>query len=166
VVAPEGYEGVVMNELMGGETQGVLTTEASKYLWQKGWWEQHQRLLEALWSRKGSRVVFSGDIHAQGATLIEKSGSLDMSHAPLVSLLVGPVSTSDATWPSSARGIGAATPDWMEVEMLVPTREVNGFSLMEFTRTSAHARLASCGGFDRELGEDGSVLQEDDIVIS
>ena len=50
VVAPEGFEGLVTNELnFEGATKGVLTSKAQKYLWQRGWWSQHQRLLQALW---------------------------------------------------------------------------------------------------------------------
>ena len=50
VVAPEGFTGLVTNELLSA-TQGVLTSAAEKYLWQRGWWVQHQRLLSALASR-------------------------------------------------------------------------------------------------------------------
>jgi hypothetical protein len=166
VVAPEGFEGVVTNELMGGETVGALTTKAQKYLWQKGWWEQHQRLLGSLAARAGSRFMLSGDIHAQGAVMIERSGTLDLFDQPVTSLLVGPVSTSDATWPSSARGISADTPDWLKVETLLPTREVNGLTMLSFTPTAASARMMSCGGYDRSLEEDGRVQQVDEITLT
>jgi len=166
VVAPEGFEGVVVNELMGGETAGALTTKAQKYLWQNGWWGQHQRLLGALAGRPGNRFMLSGDIHAQGAVQIQESGGLDVADNPVTSLLVGPVSTSDATWPSSARGIAADTPDWLHVETLLPTREVNGLTVFNFTPTSASARMMSCGGYDRALEEDGGIRQIDEIVLT
>lgn len=166
VIAPEGFEGVVMNELMSGETAGALTTKAQKYLWQKGWWEQHQRLLSGLAARPGSRFMLSGDIHAQGAAKIERSGNLDMSERPVTSLLVGPVSTSDATWPSAARGVAADTPAWLSVDTLVSTREVNGLTLFDFTSEVASARMISCGGYDRSLEEDGRIQQIDEWTLS
>ncbi len=165
VVAPEGYDGVVMNELMAGETAGALTTKAQKYLWQKGWWSQHQRLLGSLAARSGNRFMLSGDIHAQGAVSIERSDTLDLSDRPVTSLLVGPVSTSDATWPSSARGIAAGTPGWLSVGMLLPAREVNGLTLFDFTSETASARLISCGGYDRSLEEDGRFQQVDEVPL-
>jgi len=169
VVAPEGYTGVVTNELMSG-TQGQLTAAAQKYYWQKGWWDQHQRLLEALasspqdFSQRGSRMIFSGDIHAQGIVNIKSSGDL-MFENPLTSILVGSVSTSDATWPSAARGIPAGNPAWLTTDELLATREINGFTLFEFEGSIAKARLFNCGGYDRSRGEDGSVLSVDEIVI-
>jgi len=154
VVAPENYTGVVMNNLLGG-TQGALTTKAQKYLWQVGWWQQHQRVLRALSQRSGSRFTFSGDIHAQGAVALTKSDELDLGKHPVQSLLVGPVSTSDVTWPSAARGIAAALPTQLSAESIVATKEVNGFTMFRFTPTQATAELYDCGGFDRTKGEDG-----------
>ena len=165
VVAPEGFTGVVMNELGGDGTQGRLTVEAKKYLWPKGWWLQHQRLLNALAQRQGHRFTFSGDIHAQGAVEILASGSQGELPSPIKSILVGPVSTSDATWPSFARGIPAGPPKWLSVQELVPTREVNGYTFFEFTPTSATARLVDCGGYDRSLGETGGMKSVNDIML-
>lgn len=164
VVAPEGVTGVVTNELMTG-VQGQLTTKAEKYLWQRGWWDQHQRLLEGLsQASQSSRFTFSGDIHAQGAISIEASSELTFDE-PVVSILVGPVGTSDATWPSAARGIPAAQPEWLVSEELHATSEVNGFTVLEFTSTEAKLRLFACGGFDRSKGEDGRVQSVHELVI-
>ena len=165
VVAPPGFTGVVTNELMTG-VQGDLSVEAQKYFWQKGWWEQHQRLMTALASRqKGSGMIFSGDIHAQGAVSIKSSGDLTFE-PPVTSFLVGPVSTSDGTWPSAARGIVANTPKWLSIDELLVTQEVNGFALFEFTTSTAAARLFNCGGYDRRKGEDGRIQSVEDILIS
>jgi hypothetical protein len=164
VVAPEGFVGVVTNENLS-DVQGQLTTSAQKYFWQKGWWEQHQRLLEALVKfRQGSRMIFSGDIHALGAVNISNSGELAFEK-PVKSFLVGPVSTSDATWPSAARGIPAGEPGWLTSDELIATREVNGFTIFEFEGLVARARLFYCGGYDRSKGEDGRVQQVDEITI-
>jgi hypothetical protein len=164
VVAPEGFTGTVINELMSG-AKGQLTAKAAKYLWQKGWWDQHQRLLQALGrSRRSSRFTISGDIHALGAISITKSAELALEE-PVKSFLVGPVSTSDATWPSAARGIPADQPVWLDSEELVGTKEQNGFSIFEFSGNEVRARLFNCGGFDRSREEDGRVLHVNEILI-
>ncbi len=169
VVAPKGFTGLVSNDILTGE-QGELTANAEKYFWQKGWWDQHQRLLEALAqsgrgsARQASRMIFSGDIHAQGVVNIHRSGDL-MFEKPLTSILVGPVSTSDATWPSAARGVAAGEPEWLTGDKLLATREVNGFTLFEFEGSVAKVRLFNCGGYDRSKGEDGRVQSVDEIVI-
>jgi hypothetical protein len=131
---------------------------AEKYLWQQGWWLQHQRFLGALQERPQRRIIFSGDIHAQGAVSIRGSGSLDFRASPIVSVLVGPVGTSQGTWPSFAREITASQPEWMKTNELAETREVNGFALFDFVGDKAHLQLFDCGGYDLEKDEDGSVL--------
>lgn len=164
VVAPIGSKGVVSNELMA-DVDGELTAEAKKYLWPKGWWEQHQRLLEALYRRPGSRFTFSGDIHAQGAIEIRSSGGLSLEERPVISVLVGPVSSSDATWPSSARGISAAKPQWLKTHTLIATREVNGFAMLEIDQDGVNVRLCDCGGYDRSQGEGGRIQNVDVVAI-
>ena len=164
VVAQEGFTDVVSNDLMQG-VQGQLTAKAQKYLWQKGWWNQHQRLLGALVKRgRGTRMTFSGDIHAQGAINIKRSAELVLDDA-VKSILVGPVSTSDATWPSTARGIPADQPEWLATEELHATKEVNGFTIFEFTHSEAQVHLFDCGGFDRSKGEDGRVQRVAKFLI-
>ena len=164
IVAPIGFKGVVSNEIMA-DVDGELTAEARKYLWPKGWWQQHQRLLQALYRRPGSRFTFSGDIHAQGATEIRSSGELSLEERPVISVLVGPVSSSDATWPSSARGISAAKPQWLKTHTLIATREVNGFAMLEIDQDGVNVRLCDCGGFDRSKGEDGRIKNIDVVTI-
>jgi len=164
VVAPEGFEGVVTNELLSG-VQGKLTARAQKYLWQIGWWRQHQRLLAALGDRSTSRFMLSGDIHAQGSIEIQNSDDLNLTERPVASVLVGPVSTSDVTWPTSARGIAAATPEGLDVTERVATKEVNGFTMFDITPEDVTARLFDCGGHDRSLSEDGSVQRVEEVEI-
>ena len=67
----------MVNELLS-DTKGSLTDDVYKFLWQEGWFFQHQRLIKAISERKGSRFVFSGDIHAIGAVSIIKSGKLKL----------------------------------------------------------------------------------------
>lgn len=163
VVAPEGYTGIVVSDLMG-DTKGALTTKAQKYLWQVGWWNQHQRLVDALSKRDGSRFTLSGDIHAQGAFNIRQSGELDFEQ-PIMSILVGPVSSSDITWPSSARGIPADQPESISGEVVAETQENNGFAIFTMTPGQASVRLFDCGGFDRSLEEDGSVVAVQELLL-
>ena len=167
VVAPEGFGGLVNNELnFEGATKGVLTTIAQKYLWQRGWWTQHQRLLRALSARPGSRFTFSGDIHAQGAIAIEVSGEEALPGGFVKSLLVGPVSTSDATWPSFARGIPANQPGWLQSTTLSVTEEVNGFTVFNITASEVVAQLFNCGGHDSSGPDDGRVQRVTDLLLS
>jgi hypothetical protein len=163
VVAEEGAE-TVSNELLG-ETKGTLGMNADKYLWQKGWWAQHQRLLGALAAKDGSRFMVSGDIHALAAERITHSGDLDLSNRPVTSLLSGPVSSSDGTWPSSARGVQAAIPAWLKAETLVPVTEVNSYTMIEITKESVRMHLRNCGGYDRSLNETGEVLRSITIDV-
>jgi hypothetical protein len=154
VVAPDGFTGTVANVNLTA-VKGMLTTKAKKYMWPMGWWEQHQRLLRNLSERPGTRFMFSGDIHAQGAVEIQTSGDLVLDDNPVTSVVVGPVSSSDATWPSSSRSVAAATPEWLEVRDIVDTKEVNGFAIMDVTSSGTTIRLHDCGGYDRSLNEDG-----------
>ncbi len=163
VVAEAGAD-TVSNELLG-ETKGTLGMNANKYLWQQDWWAQHQRLLGVLAAKEGSRFMVSGDIHALAAERITRSGDLDLSERPVVSLLSGPVSSSDATWPSSARGIRAAVPTWLKAETLVPVTEVNGYTMIEVTQDSVSMHLRDCGGYDRSLNETGEVLRSTTINV-
>lgn len=165
VVAPEGFTGLVTNELLGA-TQGELTSEAEKYLWQRGWWAQHQRLLSALASRPRSRFTFSGDIHAQGAIAIDRSGELNFSDAPLTSILVGPVSSSDGTWPSFARGLFASLPADLQASTLADTDEINGFAIFDISKERVTATLCGCGGYDSKSADDGSVKRTIELDLS
>ena len=167
VVAPEGFEGLVTNELnFEGATRGVLTSKAQKYLWKRGWWTQHQRLLHALSERPGSRFTFSGDIHAQGAVAIEASGDDVLPGGLVKSLLVGSVSTSDATWPSFARGIPANQPGWLQTTTLSVTEEVNGFTVFDITSSGVVVQLFNCGGHDSSGLDDGRVQRVTDLFLS
>jgi phosphodiesterase/alkaline phosphatase D-like protein len=164
VVAPEGVTGNVANENLTA-LKGVLTAKAKKYMWPMGWWEQHQRLLEALSKRPGIRFMFSGDIHAQGAIEIHASGDLALDENPVTSIIVGPVSSSDATWPSSSRSIAAATPEWLKVRDIVDTKEINGFAIMDVTSSGTTIRLHNCGGYDRSLNENGRTQRVEEFNI-
>ncbi len=163
VVAEEGAQGTVVNELLSGR-RGSLTVNANKYLWQEGWFLQHQRLLQSLANRKGSRFIFSGDIHAIGATSIVRSGSLKLENE-LKSFLVGPISSSTGTWPSFARGIAADNPSYLVCESIYSTREENGFTFFNIDNKQAFAEIISCGGNNPENGETGEILSSEKFFI-
>ena len=156
VVAEEGATGTVSNELLS-ETRGSLTTEVRKYLWQEGWFLQHQRLIKSIARRKGSRFIFSGDIHAIGAASILKSGDIKLKNE-VKTFLVGSVGSSNAGWPSFARGITAENPENLECESIYKIREENGFTFFSIDNNKVLADVISCGGHNPENEENGKIL--------
>ena len=86
--------------------------------------------------------------------------------AALLSLLVGPVSTSDATWPSFARGIPANQPGWLQTATLSVTEEVNGFTLFDIRPSGVVAQLFNCGGHNSSGPDDGRVQRVTDLLLS
>ena len=162
VVAEEGATGTVSNELLS-ETRGSLTTDVRKYLWQEGWFLQHQRLIKSIGRRKGSRFIFSGDIHAIGAASILKSGDIKLKNE-VKTFLVGSVGSSNAGWPSFARGITADNPKSLVCNSIYKTREENGFTFFKFGKESL-AEIISCGGHDSESGDNGEIVSNDKIYL-
>ena len=117
-----------------------------KYLWQAGWWSQHQRLLQALTEQKHRAAIsISGDLHLLGGGFIERSGALDCSANPVLSILTGPVGVGDVGWLSSARGLQAAVASELEVNQWKEPVEENGFTEMRFTRENIDVQLWSYG---------------------
>ena len=163
VVAEEGASGTVVNELLSG-LKGSLTTKVNKYLWQQGWFLQHQRLLKEISNRKGSRFIFSGDIHAIGASSIHQSEDLILEKE-VKTFLVGPVSSSTGTWPSFARGISADNPEYISSEEIFPILEENGFTFFRIKGDKATAEIISCGGHNPELQESGSIISNKRVEI-
>jgi hypothetical protein len=133
-------------ESAGSVVASVLRDEAGgKYLWQHGWWRQHQALLAALSAQTRRRaLVVSGDLHALGAVRIEHSGDLDLEANPVHAILSGPVGVGDMGWPSRARGVGARLPEGVGAEPLLDLEERNGFTLLDFDRGSARIRIFGC----------------------
>ena len=163
VVAEEGASGIVINELLSGR-KGNLTIDADKYLWQGGWFLQHQRILQAISERTDSRFIFSGDIHAMGASSIIQSDEINLKKI-VKTFLVGPVSSSTGTWPSFARGITAETPKQLICKSIYATREVNGFTLFSIEGKQAFAELCSCGGHNPDDLESGQIISSEKIYI-
>ena len=131
-----------------GSVVEAIRVDASgeKFEWQIGWWEQHQRLLSGLSAQQRRKaIVVSGDLHALGATWIIESGGLPLEANPILSVLSGPVGVGDLGWPSRARGVEARTPAALSVESLLDLEERNGFTFLDFDRTTTRIETFACG---------------------
>ena len=133
------------------ETRGSLLAEimvdtaGHKYEWKRGWWEQHQRLLEAMTKQsRRAPLIISGDLHALGLARIERSGPLDLRGNPVYTALSGPVGVGDLGWPSNARGVDARTPSDLEVTEMLGLEERNGFTVLDFDPESVVLDLLGC----------------------
>ena len=129
----ESREQENMNESPKGDAYPAskLTTSTEKYLWQTGWLNQHQRIIEKLHeqnSRPG--IIVSGDLHATGHAVITKSYGLDLKANPVHSILSGPIGTGTG-WPSAARGTQPKPPMGIELTELAEIREKNGFAIID-----------------------------------
>ena len=131
VVASDA-DGDVVVSTHGGGANRRLTTEQAKFMWQSGWFDQHQRLVEALCGQQSRAALsLSGDLHAIGSAQMTRSGAADLSHNPLHSVLSGPVSTSDAGWPTFARGVPASPSGRVTFGADAQPLEKNGFTIVD-----------------------------------
>lgn len=113
---------------------GKLTREVKKPYWQDGWVKQHDRLLTAMSGMRGKIALsVSGDLHAIGIGSIKRTGAMDLSANPVVSVLTGPVGTRPAGWPSGIRKIGAQPSLHLAMDEQVKPIEQHGFTLADFT---------------------------------
>jgi hypothetical protein len=122
------------------DSRPFLSTENPKYMWQRGWFLQHQRLLSAMSDQERTAIAMSGDLHACGWDRILQSADLDMRHNPLHMLLHGPIGTRTA-WPSRVRGVGATAPTDIALQRNVDPIEKNGFSIIDVTPENITAHL-------------------------
>lgn len=116
--------------------KNVLTTEKKKYLWQEGWFDQHNRILKAASNMENSTPLFvCGDMHAQAAGEILESGNLDFSSDPIPSVLTGSMSATRLGFPSNVpfTGIKAQPPADLKVQENLPSFEKAGFIIMDIT---------------------------------
>lgn len=113
---------------------GRLTIDVAKPYWQAGWLTQHDRLLTAMSGMRGRiPLSMSGDLHAIAIGRIVRSGKVDLSANPVVSVLTGPVGTSPGGWPSGIRKVGARPPIHLTVDEHVKPIEQHGFTIADFT---------------------------------
>lgn len=111
---------------------GSLTTGIKKFKWQSGWFSQHNRLLAAASAMEHSVPLFiCGDLHNQSEGWISRSGDLDLSANPVVSICSGSLGTGPRMWPSAFRGMVAEPPTAIEMEEKLPPLEKNGFVIVD-----------------------------------
>jgi hypothetical protein len=119
-------------DLLGED--GKLSVARPKPYWQRGWLTQHDRLMQALSAMPGRiPLVVSGDLHAIAEGRMLRSGELDFSHNPVVTVLPGPLGTSAGGWASEFRGVGPLPPKHLDMQETLRPIEENGFLLMDFT---------------------------------
>lgn len=110
-----------------------LSTDKQKYMWQSGWFSQHQRIVSALTQQQRPAVVMSGDLHATGWDRMLRSGELDLRRNPVHLVLNGTLGTGLAGWPSGPRGLGPTAPSAVALERNARPAEKNGFSIVDIT---------------------------------
>ena len=121
---------------------GKLGIKKPKPYWQSGWAAQHDRLLRATSGMHGRIPLFlCGDMHAIGETHIHRTGKLDLSSNPVVSVLTGPVGTGRTGWPSVGRGTKPLPPQHMDAEERLQAEERNGFLIADFTPATIKLRF-------------------------
>lgn len=124
-----------------GQETFRLTTERKKFMWQRGWFQQHQRLFAALSAQKRrAAIVLSGDLHATGHARIHRSGELALDANPVHAILTGPLGTGRG-WPSRARGTPPVPATGLQMEPIAAVREKNGFALFDIEREAVTVRL-------------------------
>ena len=119
-------------DLLGPD--GKLSVAKPKPYWQSGWLAQHDRLMQSL-AEMPERIplVVSGDLHDIAEGYMRRSGQLDFSAKPVVTVLPGPLGTSTGGWPSEFRGVGALPPNHLDMEETLKPLEENGFLIMDLT---------------------------------
>lgn len=113
---------------------GRLVMYKEKPGWQRGWFAQHQRLLEAIASqKKRASVVLQGDFHASGICKILRCGELKMAQ-PVHIIQSGTLGTGDLAYPSSVRSIEAGASQMVGTDEVLKPTEKNGFTVIDITR--------------------------------
>lgn len=118
-----------------------LSVERQKYMWQSGWFAQHQRIVAAMTAQNRPAVMMSGDLHATGWDRMMRSGDIDLRANPINIILNGPLGTGLAGWPSGPRGLGPAAPDALTLERNAKPAEKNGFSIVDITPDRIRCQL-------------------------
>ncbi len=114
--------------------EGKLTLDLKKPYWQDGWLKQHDRMLTRMSAMKGRiPLSVSGDLHAIGLGSIKRTGTIDLSANPVVSVISGPVGTRPAGWPSGIRKVGAQPSLHLTVDEAIKPIENHGFTIADFT---------------------------------
>src|SRR5262249_22567364 len=112
---------------------GRLVVYEAKPGWQRGWFAQHQRLLEALASQKRrSPLIVEGDFHATGVGRMIRSGEIALDQ-PIHVVLAGTMGTGDLAFPSSFREVESKPSQLVGMDEVLKITEKNGFSIIDVT---------------------------------
>lgn len=129
---PFGWTAGKLGEWYADGPSDASTFNNDKGYWQKGWFDQHQRLAAALSAQKQRAAVsISGDMHASAVTDMLRSGDLDLSANPIQTILPGPISTGTKGFPSAARGVFPWHPEALETRDITKIEERNGFTIVD-----------------------------------
>ncbi|KAF2330878.1 hypothetical protein [Flavobacterium nitrogenifigens] len=120
-------------DLLDMKTKKLVIYE-EKIGWQRGWFAQHQRLVDALASQtKRTPLIIQGDFHATAAGKMLRSGELEFAN-PIHAVLCGTLGTGDIPFPSAFRNVESKPSQMVEMEQTLKPVEKNGFSIIDVTR--------------------------------
>jgi len=121
---------------------GKMVVYKAKEGWQRGWFGQHQRLIEAMASQKSRvPVIVQGDFHATAAGSMYRSGEFHRLASPVHVVLTGTLATGDLAFPSSFRAIESKPSQLVGMEQAVPVTEKNGFSIIDIDEDKIAFRM-------------------------
>jgi hypothetical protein len=112
---------------------GRLVLYEPKPGWQRGWFAQHQRLIEALTAQtKRPAVVVQGDFHATAAGKMLRSGELTLTR-PVHVVMSGTLGTGDMAFPSNYRSVESTPSQLVGMDQALQPTEKNGFTIIDVT---------------------------------
>jgi len=115
------------------EKSGKLVMSDAKPGWQRGWFAQHQRLVQAMAAQKRrAAVIVQGDFHATAAGRMLRSDQLRLER-PVHTVLAGTLGTGDLGFPSAYRGVESRPSLLLDMDQALPPTEKNGFSVIDVT---------------------------------
>jgi hypothetical protein len=115
------------------ERAGRFVLYKEKAGWQRGWFAQHQRLLEGIAAQKRrTPAILQGHFHATAAGRMLRSGDLRLER-PVEIVMSGTLGTGDLPFPSSIRGAETKPSPLIGVEEALKPTEKNGFTLVDVT---------------------------------
>jgi hypothetical protein len=79
-------------------------------------------------------LIICGDLHNQSEGIITRSGNLDLSKNPVISICSGSPGTGPRMWPSAFRGLVAEPPTDIAMEEKLSPVEKNGFVIVDIDR--------------------------------
>lgn len=101
--------------------------------WQRGWFAQHQRLIEALAAqKKRTPLIVQGDFHATAVGKMVRSGELSLQR-PIEVVMSGALGTGDLAFPSSFRSVESKPSQLIGMDEALKATEKNGFTVVDVT---------------------------------